>query len=94
MFQNFPPTSQNSGGMNFGNFGGFGNGMSGSGGGGLLSPGGLNSNSSRMSSGNAFDFGSGTVFPISLPTQGQEYLDGTNVTTVGWGHIVVSYFFN
>ena len=59
MFQNFPPTSQNSGGMNFGNFGGFGNGMSGSGGGGLLSPGGLNSNSSRMSSGNAFDFGSG-----------------------------------
>ena len=59
MFQNFPPTTQqNNSIMNFGNFGSFGNGSSG-GGGGLLSPGGLNSSSSRMTGGNAFDFGSG-----------------------------------
>ena len=60
MFQNFPPTTQqNNSIMNYSNFGGFGNG-SGSGGGGLLSPGGLNSSSSRMSGGSAFDFSTGS----------------------------------
>jgi hypothetical protein len=60
MFQNFPPTTQNSM-TNFGNFGSFGNnGMGGgsSGGGGLLSPGGGLS-SGRMSSGNSYDFNAG-----------------------------------
>jgi len=82
MFQNFPPTSQNqnSGGMNFGNFGGFGNGMSGSGGGGLLSPGGLNSNSSRMSGGSAFDFGSGNR---SEPQQQLPFARSNGINPIG-----------